>query len=334
MSTTSGTIGSTTIDTTTVIDHAVRRCGLTPSTLSPENLQTCLNLLYLRLSALSNRGINLWCITQSILSLSENKSRYYLPSGTVDILAVNYRLGSSLAHDGTFTKDKYTADLGGAVPIKTVGMYYNSTRYHDWVVEISNDNVEWATILDLGTVLGNAGQWSWHDIDPAYATQFFRVRDTRPDPTNVFPSLNVDQIRVLNQTSEIPLSAMSRDTYMSMNNKRAPGRPTQFWFDKQVSPQLILNPEPNDSSAHLVVWTHRQIQDVGNMQNVLEIPERWKQAVIWQLAADASYELPGVEKDRRIECLANASAATTEAEDGETDGAPIYLQPKISPYTR
>lgn len=331
---TSGTIGSTVIDNVKVIDHAVRRCGLVPATLTPEQLEASLNNLFFILAALSNRGVNLWCIEKEIVALSENKATYFLAPGTIDVMSVNYRSAVGMTHTVTNAKDSYKATFASAVPIKTIGIYYNVTREHDWIVEVSNDGTTWSTMANLGTVLGFAGNWSWHDIDPSYSTLYLRLRDTRPDPQNNFPSLNVDIVRLINTTSEVPLAPMSRDTYNSLSDKRSPGRPVQYYFNKHVIPELVLWPEPNDVTSHLVVRKQRQVQDVGAMQDALDIPNRWFEHIIWRLAANLAYELPNVEEKRRLECAAFASTTLTEAENGETDGSPFFLQPKISGYTK
>lgn len=331
---TSGTVGSTVIDTAKIVDHAVRRCGKDVSVLSPEDLDTAMESLYTFLSGLTNRGINLWAIDKELVGLNENRATYILNPGTIDVLSVNYCTSTALSHTGTVYEDSYQAQFTAAVPVKLVGIYYNATRLHDWIVEVSNDGTTWSEIANFGTVEGQAGRWSWHDIDPAYSTSYFRVRDTRPDPNNQYLNLGVDTVRVSSGFNEIELTPMSRDTYNALPAKRTPGRPTQYYFNKQIVPEIVLDPEPSDTLAHLVVRRHRMIQDITSLQDEVEVPSRWFEAIIWGLAKLLAYELKGVDKELRLECAAHAAAAMDEAEDGETDGSPFYLQPNISGYTR
>lgn len=330
---TSGTIGSTVIDAAKIVDHAVRRCGSTPSTLTPEQVESALENLYLILSSLVNRGINLWCIDEEWISLAANQSDYTLNPGTIAVLSANYRTTTALSNTGTFATASYTADFVTDVAVKTIGVYYNTTREHDFVLEVSTDNTTWATVKDLGTVNGYAGQWSWHDIDPSFSTRYFRIRDTRPDPQNNFNNLGVEVVRLCNAVHEVSLAPISRDTYNSVPNKRQPSRPSMYYFDRQITPRLVLVPEPNDPTAHLLVRRQRLIQDVTSLQETLEVPERWLEAIIWKLSAVMAYELPNIEEKRRLECVAHSASSVDEAENGDTDGAPIYIQPKISGYT-
>jgi hypothetical protein len=332
--TTSGTVGSTVIDTVKVIDHAVRRCGLSPATLTPEQVETAQDCLHLLISSLSNRGINLWCIDEELLALSANKAKYFLTPGTLDILNVNYVTSSALAHTGTFDIDRYTAQFSSPVAVKLIGLYFNATRDHDFIAEVSNDGVTWAKSKNFGTVKGLAGQWFWAEIDPAYAVPFFRLVDTREDENETFTSLGIDTVRLSNGFQEIPMSQMSRDTYNSLPSKRTPGRPDQYYFNKQIDPELTLWPEPSDTTAFVRVRRQRQVQDVGTLQQTLEIPSRWYEPVIWKLASVLAFELENVEEKRRLECAAFAATSISEAENTETDGSPFYMRPNISSYTR
>jgi hypothetical protein len=81
----SGTVSQTTFNTRKVIDHAFRRCRLPPQGVSSEMIATANEALYLILSNLANRGIQLWCIQKDILPLYEAVSEIPLPVGTVDI---------------------------------------------------------------------------------------------------------------------------------------------------------------------------------------------------------------------------------------------------------
>jgi hypothetical protein len=58
----SGTVSQTVFNTRKVVDHAFRRCRLPPEGVGSEQLTVALESLYLILSQLANRGLQLWCI--------------------------------------------------------------------------------------------------------------------------------------------------------------------------------------------------------------------------------------------------------------------------------
>jgi hypothetical protein len=48
----------------------------------------------------------------------------------------------------------------------------------------------------------------------------------------------------------------------------------------------------------MTVWYSRQIMDVGALTDELEIPQRWYEAIVMNLAHRLSLELPQVPMDR------------------------------------
>lgn len=330
---TSGSIGNTLIETAKVIDHAVRRCGLSPSTLTPEQLEIAQDNLFFVTQALYNRGINLWCIDRVNIGLNPDRTRYDLPPGTVDILSARYRYGNALqTATQAVLADQARATFSVPVAVKTVGIYFGSTLQYTLVIEISNDGVTWTPAKYIPQFIGYSGQWAWIDIDPAYATAYFRIRETVLD-TTIYP-VQFAQVVLMNATTSTEIAKMSRDTYDSLPNKTSPGRPLQFLFDKLVDPQVVFWPTPNDSFSFVEFTRQRQVMDIGGLQDSLEIPNRWYEAAIWTLAKLLAFELPQVPKERFEMCIALSETSMREAEDGETDGSPIFVQPQISGYTK
>jgi hypothetical protein len=84
----------------------------------------------------------------------------------------------------------------------------------------------------------------------------------------------------------------------------------------------------------MTVWYSRQIQDVGDLTDELEIPQRWYLAIQSMLAHQMSLELPQVAVDRIGYLEKQAEKYLYEAEQEERDKSPIYWAPNISVYTR
>ena len=83
-----------------------------------------------------------------------------------------------------------------------------------------------------------------------------------------------------------------------------------------------------------MIYRHRQPQDVGSLTQQLEIPQRWLDGFIWLLAARLCFELPNVDPATQQIVVQMADKQVFEAEQSETDGAPIYITPGIGCYTR
>jgi len=59
--------------------------------ITSEMIDVANDQLYLILSNLANRGVQLWCIERLILPLYEGQGAVTLPLGTVDVLNTNLR---------------------------------------------------------------------------------------------------------------------------------------------------------------------------------------------------------------------------------------------------
>jgi hypothetical protein len=132
------------------------------------------------------------------------------------------------------------------------------------------------------------------------------------------------------------MSRLNRDDYTNLPNKNfTANQPFQYWFDRTIpEPTIFLWPTPNDAFVQMTVWYSRQIMDVGALTNELEIPQRWYEAVVMNLAHRLSLELPQVPMDRVVYLEKMAAQYLNEAEQEERDKSPIYYAPNISVYTK
>jgi hypothetical protein len=154
------------------------------------------------------------------------------------------------------------------------------------------------------------------------------------------PSGTVDLLNLLFRdvnNIDLQMSQLNRDDYTSIPDKTlTTSRPTLYWYDRRIAPQVRLWPIPDVTAATgtLVAWYHRQIEDVGQLTNTLDVPTRWLNAVVTNLAVQMMQELPSVDAARLSVLQASAAQALSDAESEETDGAPMFLSPDISVYTR
>jgi len=330
---TSGTVGATTIDVTTIIEHAARRCGVLAPSLSAEQQLSAKENLFFLLSDLANRGVSLWCVQRTILGLALNQAAYNLPVGTVDVLNCMYRTMTYPTGTTSSTSTTQAIDFGSGndYAINTIGIVPTSAATYNLVVETSTDGASWTTFYTVPSFTTTANLPYWFDLEPTTTSQYWRIRET------VLASLDVSSASFGNTPLEITMSPYNRDEYSDLPNKAFPGRPLQYWYDKQYQvPRLYLWPVPEDTTAQVVVWNQRQIQDVGALTNTLEVPQRWLEGIIFLIASRMAMELPPEKlPPGRIELLMQqAEYHLKQAEDGERDGAPIRIAPRISAYTR
>ena len=324
----SGTISTTTFNTRRVIDHAFRRCRVPAQRVTAEMQQIATDLLYLILSEMASVRVPSWCIEKLILPMYEGQPVVTLPLGTVDVLNLNYRSLSQQTGIETITTTEYKVDFSGQdTQISTVGMKWLSPSV-DVEFWVSDDDVVWVKIDEVAASAG-ANEWSWTDIIPQVTCQYFKITSTDP--------MVFERVFLGNTPSEIPFGVLNRDTYTAQSNKVFNGRPTTYWFQRNINqPVLNLWPAPNAQAeyAQLIVWRHRQIMDVGTLQQELDIPQRWYEAIVAMLAAKLAQEIESVDVNLIAPLDANAAAAMNTAWNGDNDGSPTTIQPWISPYTR
>ena len=84
----------------------------------------------------------------------------------------------------------------------------------------------------------------------------------------------------------------------------------------------------------MTIWYSRQIMDVGDLYDELEIPQYFYQAIQFMLAHQMSMILPGVDIPRMQYLEVQAEKYFQMAEAENRDKSPIYYSPNISCYTR
>lgn len=335
--TTSGTVGQTPINVTTVIEHAYRRCGKLASTISSELQLSARENLFFLLSDLANRGLSLWCVEKQVLCVEANKIVFPLRQGTVDIMTALYRTKTDLTGSVISGAGWQGLDLGAGneVAAYNAAIKFAVATTASLVFESSDDAVTWIqqAAFQFATTQ-SANTWFSVDADNAPVARYLRVRDT----SGTLPT--VAALAFSNAPYEIPMAKLSNDDYASLPNKTlsvpAGSKSLQYWFDKQTAPRVWVWPASQADADQIVVWSQRHIQDVGALTNTLDIPQRWMESIILLLACRCAVELPAGELPQgRLEYLEAKSAEhLAQAEDSESDGAPIRLSPNIAGYTR
>lgn len=351
---TSGTVGTTVFTTQQVIDHAYRRMRMPPELASGEKLDSALENLWLILQVLSSKGVPVWRIETQILPFYQGLISVSPLIGTVEVLNANTRIlqrltglydtdqggDPSFAFDGdletactqTAPDGTITVDFEIETTITTFGLLPNVTGTWSFVYEVSIDNVTWETVSTYTAQAVVARQWLWQDVEivrwPTY--QYARVRATGGT------TLDILEWFIGNNPSAIPMSSINKDDYFNLPNKSFQGRPVQFWQDMdRDNPVLNVWPVPNFQANfyQCEAQVHRMIEDVGEMSMSLDLPARWYDWVVDELAVKQAREDPDFKGDIK-DLIGFAVESLKVAQGGIVNKGPIYIQPNISHYTR
>lgn len=133
--------------------------------------------------------------------------------------------------------------------------------------------------------------------------------------------------------NDLLITPMSRSEFASINNKDAPGRPTTYWFDRLISPEITLWPVPNLGNFNLTYYRCIQMQDANLAGGETpDLPYRW---LDWFVAGMAhrlarTYSTIEMEKLRKADAIEAWTIAATQ----DTENVPLSLKPTISSYYR
>ena len=111
--------------------------------------------------------------------------------------------------------------------------------------------------------------------------------------------IDVLSVVVRRSGTDFNMSRISRDTYLSIPTKTTTGRPTQYFLDRQITPNLKIWPAPENSTDVIHYDALTRIQDADTMQNTLEIPFRFYPC----LAAGLAYYISLKRAPDRIQLL-------------------------------
>tara|TARA_R110000764_G_scaffold191198_2_gene276409 strand:+ start:515 stop:1183 length:669 start_codon:yes stop_codon:yes gene_type:complete len=93
-------------------------------------------------------------------------------------------------------------------------------------------------------------------------------------------TLNADVIDILSMVVrrsgvDYSMTRISRDDYINLPNKASAGRPSQYFLDRQITPNLKLWAAPENSTDVLYYDALTRIQDADTSANTVDVPFRF-----------------------------------------------------------
>ena len=147
-------------------------------------------------------------------------------------------------------------------------------------------------------------------------------------------SLGTDLIDILSLVvrrsgTDFTMTRISRDSFLNLPNKTSTGRPTQYFLDRQITPNLKLFPTPENSTDVIVYDALTRIQDADAQVNTMEIPFRFFPC----LTAGLAYYIAMKRAPDRIQLLKNVYEEEFERAMAEDrDRSAFNVTPKLDYY--
>jgi len=356
----SGTYDKTKISIDQLISYAYRDAGKQTEEMTPEYVNAGKQALFYVLQNSVNRGINIWLQQWVVLGAQTNQQILSMPVNTVDVLEANWvyitnpsiaesypidNLGAPALFDQsgnanlnefattTLTENYFGASYANQTRIFYVGFNAycpDTTATYSLDLQVSNDGVTWETWQSCPDVTLNDQEWSYISVNNTQQFYFYRLINRNTSTTF---SLRAIQFAQSQQT--IPMARLNRTDYFNLPNKQFPSQRTlQYWFNRQVDPQMYLWPVPSNNYQVFQLIIEMQPQDVGDLSNQLYLPDRVLPYIQAALSHKLAMQLPNIDMNRIAYLEKLALDLRTQFEEEDRDKSPIYLQPNFSYYTR
>jgi hypothetical protein len=138
--------------------------------------------------------------------------------------------------------------------------------------------------------------------------------------------------------TDINITRISVDTYATIPNKNAQGRPIQVWINRQsgadypvtgvANPQINVWPAPDQNNLYtFVYWRLRRMQDAGNGVTTQDIPFRFLPCLVAGLAFHLSMKIPGA-LERTPVLKARYEELWQQAADEDREKAALRIAPR------
>jgi len=146
--------------------------------------------------------------------------------------------------------------------------------------------------------------------------------------------LSADVIDILSlviqrDSTEYSLDRISRDAYLNIPTKSTQSRPTQYFLDRQITPNLKLWPLPDNSTDVIYYDALIRLDDADTFVNTVQVPFRFYPA----LAAGLAYYIAVKKAPDRIPLLKPMyEEELGRAMDEDRDRSSFQVSPQLRSY--
>jgi hypothetical protein len=124
--------------------------------------------------------------------------------------------------------------------------------------------------------------------------------------------------------TDYEIERISRGEYSTLPNKTTQGRPSQYWFNKQIQPVINLWAVPENSTDQIIYYYVDRIEDADTLVNTTDMPFRFYPCMVAGLA----YYISMKRTPERMQLLkAVYEEEFQRAADEDGDRVPLTLQP-------
>jgi hypothetical protein len=333
--------------------EAYENIGIPLNVESAQQIQSAIYSANLELSTWGGKGLNLFQIIPSMITLAPNQSTYQLPANTIRIpygecaVAQPARLnvgGTAYSSNGGTASNCFdptqTAGCVQTAPNGYISYNYgvgvqNSILYvgvtsliqtnYTLAIEYSNDNTTWNTLFLSPTQVFYPNIVKWFVLQNSVPAQYWRIRETQG------ATLEIAQIYLsipnANQTNRM-IAPLSRYQYLSMQTTFTSSNSiTGYYLNLTNPPVLVVYPSPNTAGYNLLFNCYCYPQDVVYLFQNVQVPQKFMDALMRGISHRLAFKF-------KPEILQQTDAAMREAyalaAAMDFENVPLGITPNMS----
>jgi hypothetical protein len=139
--------------------------------------------------------------------------------------------------------------------------------------------------------------------------------------------VDILEVTLRRSNTDYEVERISRGEYATLPNKTTQGRPSQYYFDRQIDPVINLWSVPENSTDQLIYYYVRRIEDADTLVNTTDMPFRFYPCMVAGLA----YYMAMKRAPERVQMLKSVYEEEFQRAADEDEGrTPLKLQPSLS----
>lgn len=279
--------------------------------LTAEEVNEAADILNAMVKSWKNRGDYLWKTTEGTLFLVDGQASYVIDGSTAN--ATEEYSESILSADA----------LSGATSITVADTDGFVIGYNIGVVQ-DNNTIHWTTITNIVGLTITLNSALTNDAAEENIVYVYQTKINRPE------LINSARCRDVQSQNDIPMTALSRDSYFNIPVKDITNRPNQWYYNKQLTyGQIYLWPVPN-AVNNLIKFTYQKMfYDFDTPTNTPDFPVEWIRALALNLAVDLA-RIYGKPMEMREQLKRDADEALLDCQGFDRENTSIYFQPATS----
>ena len=134
------------------------------------------------------------------------------------------------------------------------------------------------------------------------------------------------EVTLRRSSTDFEITRISRGEYLTVPNKTTQGRPSQYYFDRQIAPIINLWATPENSTDQLIYYYVQRIEDADTLVNTTDMPFRFYPCMVAGLA----YYIGMKRSPERLQMLKSVYEEEFQRAADEDEGrTPLKLQPSL-----